>query len=44
VRFRFNQGEGSFCLLRWHRGALRRVQLAPGSTMALPHEPGPIGF
>jgi hypothetical protein len=44
VRFHFTQGEASFCLLRWHRGALRRVRLTPGSSLALPHEPGPMGF
>jgi len=44
VRLHFARGEGSFCLLHWHRGALRRLQLAPGASLALPHEPGPMGF
>ncbi len=44
VRFRFTLGAEAVCLMHWHRGALRRIQLAPGSSLALPHEPGPMGF
>lgn len=44
VRLRFAGGDESACLLRWHRGALRRVALAPGEHLALPHEAGPMGF
>lgn len=44
VQLRFLGGEARACLLRWHAGALRRVLLSPGSSLALPHEPGPMGF
>ncbi len=44
VRFRFTRGAEAVCLMRWHRGALRRIQLARGSSLALPHEPGPMGL
>jgi hypothetical protein len=44
VRFRFEGGAARACLLRWHSGALRHVELKTGETLALPHEPGPTGF
>jgi hypothetical protein len=44
VRLRFIGGDTQTCLLRWHAGALRRVSLSPGASLALPHEPGPMGF
>jgi hypothetical protein len=44
VRLRFPGGDTQACLLRWHAGALRRVSLAPGASLELPHEPGPMGF
>jgi hypothetical protein len=44
VRLQFVGGDTRSCLLRWHEGALRGVRLAPGESLALPHEPGPMGF
>jgi hypothetical protein len=44
VRLQFRGGDAQSCLLRWHAGALRRVRLAPGESLALPHERGPMGF
>ena len=44
VRLQFLGGDARSCLLRWHEGALRGVRLAPGESLALPHEPGPMGF
>jgi hypothetical protein len=44
VRLRFIGGDARACLLRWHSGALRRVSLSPGASLAIPHEPGPMGF
>jgi hypothetical protein len=44
IRLRFAGGDARACLLRWHAGALRRLSLAPGTSLSLPHEPGPLGF
>jgi hypothetical protein len=44
VRLRFLGGDARACLLRWHDGALRHVSLAQGTSLDLPHEPGPLGF
>ncbi|HYP90157.1 MAG TPA: hypothetical protein VEQ59_18430, partial [Polyangiaceae bacterium] len=44
VRLRFVGGDAQACLLRWHAGALRRISLSPGGSLALAHEPGPMGF
>jgi hypothetical protein len=44
VRLRFIGGAAQPCLLRWHAGALRHVSLSPGASLAVPHEPGPMGF